>query len=487
MRGFRALVFHIAIALGIVAPSLRAEDGSVVSPLDFGLAEAGTPLERYDAILRTHQYAVENGLDVSYSGIDTLSLEIPENALSIPLTHINDFSGVVFNVLNNQGRCFLFSLVQDAIPIEVDGHIIDAGSFRKVPELRNGSYLVSIKDRNLWVDNRIGYKYGATRQDILYVFNGRTKSSVVSSYQSEQSDPETSYYAVSQSEKSFGNLVFNRDSGSTAITCLVNISGQYNIRIHDIVVNTPEHHDFNGDACISVDNSARVLLEDIEIHNSYSQADKSGYGVSLNNITDLKVFRMYARAKWGIFGCNNINGATLESCDINRFDIHCYGKGVSFTNCFFSGLYNQFSSVFGTIRFDRCTFTDFVPLLIESSYNAYVPFDIVWKGCVFNMNKKHNYLIDAMRLTPTPNNRKELSSKCLPNVYMTDCEIHLEDGIHACYVFNTGKVTYKGKVEHLSKVHIDDLKMSDSKSKLEIFSQKINTKPEFSIICKISD
>ena len=72
-----------------------------------------------------------------------------------------------------------------------------------------------------------------------------------------------------------------------------------------------------------------------------------------------------------MFGNNNINTALIENSEINRFDIHCYGRDISFKDVVFVNLYNQFSSTFGTIRFDRCTFRHFTPVLYEASYNSY--------------------------------------------------------------------------------------------------------------------
>jgi hypothetical protein len=40
--------------------------------------------------------------------------------------------------------------------------------------------------------------------------------------------------------------------------------------------------------------------------------------------------------------------------------------------------------VFGTVLFDGCRFTDFVPVLLEPTYNAYTPFTLVFKDCTFD-------------------------------------------------------------------------------------------------------
>jgi hypothetical protein len=88
-----------------------------------------------------------------------------------------------------------------------------------------------------------------------------------------------------------------------------------------------------------------------------------------------------------------INTALIEDSKINRFDIHCYGRDIAFKNVEFFDLYNQYSSVFGTISHDHCTFTNFVPVLNGGSYNAFVGHDIVFNDCVFNATEKKNCFI----------------------------------------------------------------------------------------------
>ena len=70
------------------------------SPINFGLQEAKTGVERYKVLLKTHQAALAAGKDVDYTGIKSIDIEIPDNFKTIPLTNNNDFKGCIFNVKN---------------------------------------------------------------------------------------------------------------------------------------------------------------------------------------------------------------------------------------------------------------------------------------------------------------------------------------------------------------------------------------------------
>ena len=156
----------------------------------------------------------------------------------------------------------------------------------------------------------------------------------------------------------------------------------------------------------------------------------------MNNVWNFKANRLKAVGNWGIFGNNNINTALIKNSEINRFDIHCYGRDVSFKDVVFVNLYNQFSSVFGTIRFDRCTFKAFTPVLYEASYNSYPPHNLIFNNCVFHLTKKRNTLVSAGRLAPEENDREELKEKCWPNVTISSMKVVVDEEADAFNVFN---------------------------------------------------
>ena len=166
----------------------------------------------------------------------------------------------------------------------------------------------------------------------------------------------------------------------------------------------------------------------------------------------------------------------MKNCDFNRFDIHCYGRDVSFENCNFVDLYNQFSSVYGLISFKKCTFTNFRPVLIESSYNAYTAFDVKFEECVFNFDAEHYSVIDFSGFGKEINSRPELREKCLPNVTMKECSVNLIDGQKTWYVYNTKKTKdFDGDFSYISKVVIEGLSTNDNTAKMETFSLKVKT------------
>ena len=69
-----------------------------LSPLDFGLKEAQTNIERYEVLLLTHTKAAKLRKAVSYKGIKQINIEIPKDGRSIPLSYKTDFAGVNIEV-----------------------------------------------------------------------------------------------------------------------------------------------------------------------------------------------------------------------------------------------------------------------------------------------------------------------------------------------------------------------------------------------------
>lgn len=445
--------------------------------MQYGLRDAKTGEDRYQVLLRTHKEAQRLGLGVSYAGIKKIDLTIPEKAKSIPLTQNTDFAGVTITVENKQKSMFLFVMGNKLNPVKVEGIEIDNHDFSRNPILKSGNELLVISDKTLWVEERIGYGKGTERKDIMLVRNGKGSNEPVQSYCTAASDPDCYYCNVDVSEKNvFKNVTFNRTNTSTEKTYLVNIENQYNVEISNVTINTPEGSGLTGDRVIYLVNCAKVVIRDITVNGTYSLPRQAGYGVSIYNIYDLYVENMYARANWGVFGNHNVNKVYLKNCDINRFDNHCYGKDVRFDNCNFVDLYNQFSGMYGDIWFNKCTFTNCHPVLIEGSYNAFTPFDLYFQDCTFNFDKKHLGVVYFSSFSNEPNSRPELREKCLPNVTMMGCHVNMADNLKRWYVFNIKKVKgYKGQFSYISKVRIDGLTTSDMHLEVEVYSNKVKT------------
>ena len=450
-----------------------------ISPLDYGLARAKTGEERYQILYDTHKRALSSGLRVSYEGIGSIDLVIPPNAKSIPLTVDNDFASTVFNVLNNQVDFFLFYLVQKPQAISVSKAEIDNGVFRGNSILARGRHLLSISDQKPWVENRSGYSYGHTRKDILLVKNGKAANKPVMPYNNANSQPSCQVYTLSISKVSLVNITLNRAPASTKKTYLCNITGYDNVIISNVKIHTP-NSSLTSDSAIKITDCTNVSFVDVNIDGTYSRKDYSGYGVSLNNVWSFTAKRMTGRGNWGVFGNNNINTALLENCKINRFDVHCYGRDISFQDTDFFDCYNQFSSVYGEISFKKCVFSDFIPVLYEGSYNAYVGHDVSFKDCTFHLTKTRNYLISAGNLTNSTNSRKELTMKCWPNVLIENMTIIVNDDAKEMDVFRVKKDSkFVSTIGYLSDITIKGMEFKYATHRkpiaLNISNEVINT------------
>jgi len=213
----------------------------------------------------------------------------------------------------------------------------------------------------------------------------------------------------------------------------------------------------------AAERKAQIELEQINnvfINGTYSQENKYGYGIGMNNIWNVKFDNLHSISDWGVFGNSNINNCTLKNCTINRFDIHCYGKDIYFDNCCFSNLYNQYSSVFGVISYSHCFFDNERPCLIESSYNAYTPFDLQFKNCTFIMTTEKNELVYLMDVPSINNKRPELLEKCLPNIYVKDCTIEFEEDVKEWFVFQSSNKKYQELWGHISNIYLQGIRLN---------------------------
>ena len=150
-------ILFAVICLAGCASSKVSQSIKSVSPYSFGLLKAKTGEERFNVLLQTHKYANQNGLSVDYSGIHKIDLIIPKGAESIPLSIVNDFANVVFNVTNKTEDCFLFSYVNKSVNVDVAKHLIDRRVFTSIKQLKSGTVILSIADENPWIENRKGY------------------------------------------------------------------------------------------------------------------------------------------------------------------------------------------------------------------------------------------------------------------------------------------------------------------------------------------
>ena len=429
-----ALLWGVFLAFGCASMATGGANKKNLSPYDYGLSKARTGEDRYKVLYNTHVAAAAAGVNVNYSGIGQIDLVIPKDAKSIPLTSVNDFAGVEFNVKNTQKDFYLFSYSVKSNPVKVAKQDIDKGNFKRYPQLRTGRVLLVVSDDNPWVKNREGYSYGHTRKDILLLKNGRAVNKTVMPYDNNDSSPSCAYYTLADKGLTVFNITLNRSKDSSKKTYLLNVIGIDGLVLEGVTIHTPENQG-ESDVAITIKECTNVTFKDVTIDGTYSRTDYSGYGVSLNNIWNFKATNMYGHGNWGVFGTNNVNVASFEDCDINRFDIHCYGRDISFRNVTFRDKYNQFASVYGTIAFESCRFIHFCPVLNGQSYNAYVGYDVVMNNCTFDICRGKNILIDQGRLDEKVNSRPELSGRSIPNVSIKNLKVIVPKDVPNVYLF----------------------------------------------------
>lgn len=430
--------------------------GRNISPIDYGILKTQDGKERYEILLKVHTIASNKNQGVTYAGISKLDLIIPENPQTIPLSRYTDFAGVQISVLNQSKSFHLFTLQGERKTITIDKASLEKQYFGNYPELKKGRKVLVIEDQEPWVKNRRGYNDGASRADILYLRNGKANNSPVQAYSTIESRPIFSYFEASKKKKVIKNLVFIRLPESTALTYLLRLDGQDNVEIENIRTETPLSEKF-ADQIFTFTRSTNVKCKNITINGTYSQTDKYGYGISMNNVWNIRFNQLKAVGNWGVFGNYNVNKVQLDDCDFNRFDIHCYGKDVFFYNCTFRKLYNQYASFYGELYYENCTFLSSIPLLIEDSYSAYTPFNVTLKDCEIQANEKNNFLVAAGNLHPDIKaNRAELRVVCLPDVTMKNVTVHLSNGATSWHIFDVGgKNTLP--IEEENKVFLDNV------------------------------
>ena len=472
----------IAIAM-LLSSIIQVFAQNVVNPLDYGLMDAKTGIERYEALLKCHKDAVKKSAKVTYAGIGSIDLEIPEKFSSIPLTRETDFAGCTLRVLNNRKTVYLYSLRQTPKPIVIPAENIDNADFRNIGQLKNGFYLVIVSDKNPWVDVRINHDYGHTRKDIMLVKNSRGSSKPVMPYNNSQSLPECNFCEVDLIQKVIKNLNIERDSRSTEKTLVFRIEAQNNVTIENISVVTPDGSNLLDDRMMRIEDCTNIQFENININGTYSSEGHSGYAFFMNNIWNHTAHNVTAIGNWGVYGTNNIHTALIEDCDLNRFDIHCYGRDITSRRTTYRNLFNQFASVYGEIRFENCRFIDCTPFVTAGSYNSYVPVDVTFKSCSFDFShyaSKNACIAKIISIDNAQNIRKELAKKNLPNFKLSGCTIDCGSNIEHLYFLNFGKVGNVSPLGYISNITIKNATIN-GKTIFDIANTKVETDQPLSI------
>lgn len=463
----------ILILLSIISYSVDA----AVKPQDHGLLTANNGIERYMALYNAHEEADRLGTVVDYSGIDSISIEIPKKANSILINGSQNFRGLKLTVKNSNVKDFtLFVCKKIAKSIELPQSNIDGNDFRLIPELNRGIVILLIKDTNPWVDNREGHSYGAERRDVLLLNNGIAQNRTIMPYGNEGiSVPECSYVEADSKKKKIRNLTFIRTADSHYKTLLISIENINNVELSNIQCLTPEDDTKYGDGIISVRGSTNVTYRNIYIEGTYTQTDKYGYGISMNNVWNVKLYNVRGNASQGLICNSNINQSYLKNCDINRYDIHCYGRDAVMEDCTFRGMYFPVSSFYGRIVFKRCSFVKAQPVWLRADYNAYTPFDIELYDCSWYPVKGRDAICYTGKLNKLVNRREELREKCWPSIKIRGLNVYPSDDLDAIYIFRVGGGDDLNQpIGYMPYVDVKGINVHSPGIKLDVCNKTIN-------------
>jgi len=112
LRSFGFVLIILFSVTGCVSNSFTVLNRGSISPNSFGLKQAKTGEERFEVLLNTHKAALQQGLVVDYSNIDTIDIIIPKGAESIPLGSNNDFKGGCIKCNQSKSRCISVFIYQ---------------------------------------------------------------------------------------------------------------------------------------------------------------------------------------------------------------------------------------------------------------------------------------------------------------------------------------------------------------------------------------
>ncbi len=454
------LFIRLAGIFGIIG--LFGQIQAQISPLDYGLREATTGIARYYALYNAHTDARDRGLEVTYEGIDTLELEMPPAWRSIPLGQHTDFGGAVFYVTNHSHHGALFTLSQSAKSIELDKMLVDGLDYRNKPELAQGWHLLILNDKKPWTERR-GFGYMQYRSDLIVINDGKGLNSPVMPWNTDSTKLKASYCNIDTTQKVFRNLTMHRVKGCTFRTNLISVSGQYNVLIENIRVTTPKSK-MIADGIFSIGNSANITLRNIKVEGTYSgkgRPDVYGYAFSLNNLYNSHFEYIDAWGNWGVFGSNNLNRTYLSHCNVDRFDIHCYGRDATLSECTLEGRQTLYTSFYGKAKFYNCYFKDYVPIRVRSSYNAYTPFDIEIHDCTFELTPKHHYIVRINLLDTADNPRPELKEKCWPNLMVDGMTVIVPWTVGKLYAYDPcdNLKDLNREIGYIDRVELKNIKM----------------------------
>lgn len=483
-------------------------------------------LELYESLYVLHVNAKNNGIPITYPEVDPRTDSGHENKVleitvygdlpssdpnhvynwkrkSIPLSYYTDFNNWTFKVSTsglNEDRN-LFYLAQDSTaihPLEEDNAVsresIENGHFHDHPILKTGKNLLLIEDNTPWTYRNEtpdtyhqpptpwanwDHEHPFARRDVLLIKDGFALNRPISSYSTMQSDPVCNYVTVPYLHHVFKNVTMIRTTNCAVVINLVHVKLLDDVTIENVEVVTPSNTSLTRDRCINIEDATNITIDNFSMNQTYCNenggVDDYGYGIQMFNVWN-SIFRNLRsnESVWGFFGCRYVNTSLLEHCEINRFDIHCYGRDITCRNCTFapnpttySTTYqatNRFASLCGNLIYEDCTFDNFVPYKTDYAYNIFQAFDILFRRCTFNVVRSDLAQLIEMGFWGAPlNARQELVRKCAPNVTIDDVTIVLGNNISEVNLFfYKDRQSFTEPVYHISYISINNLKLRNA-------------------------
>ena len=474
-----AYICLILFLVGLAFPSQLFAKVDYTSELRHALSDSRSGTELIQRIKTIHQKAYAKGDTVVYPHKKTFKIVIPKDFQPIQLTDNTDFNGCTFIVENTSKTVFLFELSNrdNPLPIALEKQQLQVSKI--VPTLDESPKLLIIKDNRLWT-KRYDYdsqgeisnvKQECHRYDLLFVNRQIVSNNPIASYQTSASIPFCQYINVSTEKKTIHDVKLIRKGTSTAVTNLLHISYQYNVHISDVSIKTNlptmEKDRFYYDQCIKVDHSAKIDMQNITVWHTYSSQTIWGYAIEMNNVLDCTFDHLDITAIRGGFNTTCSNTLRFTNCILNRVDVHYYGRDVTCENCTFRNtvndfhVYNRFSSFYGKLVYRHCKFDRFLPVRIDSEYNAFTPFDIEMTDCTLKVINQapsyYNCICHIPVLESLENARPELREKCLPNLKVRDLRIEdvpREKGFQYYYI---NKNKCKGNIIPSTVIDVDGI------------------------------
>lgn len=404
-----------------------------VSPLNFGL-EPLNHLTSAKYLYETHKKALAVGLVVNYLGISRINIEIFDSFQSIPLGNYTDFSNCEFHIINNKKKVYLFTRggERPRIELNINKDLLKRLDYTSVPELQRGKFILVVQDMNVWSKRQMSI--GQTdiyRYDIISIQDGYSRNLPIYNYDSEDSNP--SFYAINVDEDKspiIANGKFYREN-STKLTNLFIVEKIDNLTVKDIYVYTDKYtapDDIAADSTFYFDRVTNLTMERVYQMNTYSKAASAathGYFATFMSGFNIKLLNINANDNdWGVIGSRCLNKVFVDKCNINRFDIHIYGKDVFIRDTIINDRFCQFGGVYGDVVFEGCTFNDcFTACLCEQTFNYYTPFNLYFKNCELN-NTTSLYRCSNPNMNIAPI-RIEQSKKYLPNIFIDGLRVNL--------------------------------------------------------------